>query len=394
MRRYLPILFISYFLVILVVVGSTYLPGQAKKQQEKDVKSITVYTTLPLDQLEPLATEFEKTQQIRVVLVPLTDTEIVARMAAEKDKPQADVVVANQQTLEQLKKAITLAPYTSEQLDIIPGRFSDPENYWTGIWYDPIVFAANQDFVKQLRQQMEKQELLQAQQQGKNVPPAVKPEAKQADAKQPEGQPQGATPPQPPLQVLKWTDLLVKPGNIPQRIGITDFLAADASANLLYTLSSTNGEQPTLVFLKQLHPQIVQYAKFLATPVRMTGLGEVDIAIAVHSEVMRYVKDHFPVTVLYPEEGTAYALTGSAVVAGASHAAEAKRFMDWLTKDEVQNVLQDNKFYFIPTNPETAAYREYNAKAIRLLENKTFVTAEQKRKVLDKWVETVRLNAR
>lgn len=343
MRRYLSVLFVSYLLIIAVVSGSTYLTGQAGKQQAKDIKSITVYTSLPLEQIEPLAQDFEKSQEIRVNIVPLSEADLLVRVSSQKEKPQADLILANRSLLEQAKAGNLLMPYTSEQLDIIPSRFIDKDNFWTGIWYDPIVFVANQDFLKKM--------------------------------------------PQPPA---KWSDL-TKVNTV--RVGITDFLASEASANLLYTLMSNQGEQQTLTFLKQLHPQIVQYAKFLATPVRMAGLGEVDIAIAVQSEAMRYLKDSFPLTIIHPEEGTAYLLTGAGLIKDAPQQAEAKLFINWLTQDNAQAALQRNKLYFVPTNPEIPAYKSYDTKNMKLLDNK-LVNQEQQKQLLDKWVQTVRLNTK
>ena len=61
--------------------------------------------------------------------------------------------------------------------------------------------------------------------------------------------------------------------------------------------------------MTQIHPKVVRYAKYLSTPVRMTGMGESDVAIAVQSEVIRYINDNYPLSIIYPKDGTAYQLT-------------------------------------------------------------------------------------
>lgn len=329
-------------MLVTIITGSTSLQGYADEQNpEKNIKSINVYTTLPIEQLSILAQEYERTEKIRINLIPLSESNLLAKVKSEMTTPQADVIIANRALLEQLQKIKALKPYTSEQTDIIPERFKDENNYWTGIWYDPMVFAVNRDYLKTLSK----------------------------------------TP-------TKWNDLIQ---DSKCRIGITDFLAAEASANLFYSLVSANGETQTFSYLKKLHPQIVQYAKFLTTPIRMAGMGEVDIAIATQSETIRYMNDKFPITLLYPEDGTSFVLTGSAVIAGTKNELEAKQFIDWLLQDAAQGILYTNNFYFIPTNSETVISKYYDTKNIKLLDKKDAFSMEEKNVLIDKWVKTVRL---
>jgi len=172
---------------------------------------------------------------------------------------------------------------------------------------------------------------------------------------------------------------------------MTDFLAADAAANLLYTFINTYGEEQTLKFFKKLHTQIIQYAKFLATPVRMAGMGECDIAIAVQSEALRYMQEGFPLQIIYPDEGTAYVLTGTALVKNATHQVESKQFIDWLLQAEAYQTLEKNRFYFVPTNPELKKFKDYKQKPVKLFDKEFEFTSEQQLKFLDNWVQTVRL---
>ncbi len=340
MRRYLPLLVIS-FLIVAVVLAGTFLASYAGRQDPAVLRSIVVYTTLPVEQAALLAQEFEKTAGVRVNIVPLAPADLLTRARLDAGSLRADVMLASVDTLELAKKGKLLSPFASEQTDIIPGRFSDADDYWTGVWYDPVVFAANKDYLKKLP-----------------APPA------------------------------SWAELATIPGC---RLVMTDFLAAEAAANLLYSMAAAGGEEPTLTYLAKLHPQIVQYAKFLATPVRMVGLGEADIAVAVRSETLRYVRDGFPVQAISPTDGTAVFLTGAALTAGAPHADDARKFIDWLLQNQAQEVLYTNKYYLVPTNPEARLAKEYEGKNLKIFDIKTAMTPEQKAKLLDKWVQTVRL---
>lgn len=343
MRRYLPLLLIS-FLLVVAAVGGTFLAGQASRQSPENVKTIVVYANIPVDQAAAFAQEYEKTSGVRVSIVPLSSADLLVKLKTEQTAPRADVVLAGIATLDAAKRSGLLAAYSSVQTDIIPARFSEENDLWTGLWYDPIVFAANRDFLKKL--------------------------------------------PQPPA---KWADL---PGAAGVRLVMTDFLVADEAANLLYSMAAAKGEEETLAYMAKLHPGITLYAKFLATPSRMTGLGEADIAITIQSEAVRYINDGFPLQIIVPTDGTAISITGAALTAGASQAAEAGRFIDWLTGDDAQRVLMKNKVFLIPTNPENAFAKDNNARNIVPFQAKAVLSPDQKTKLLDKWVQTVRLSPR
>lgn len=341
MRRFLPLLLMASFLLTMVVVGTTHLAGGiAGKQNPKSIRILTVYATIPVEQVSVLAQDFEKIFNIQVNLVILTEQELRNRLRIEVDDPKADLIITSRQSLEQVRVGQLLQPSSSEQTDIIPNRFKDNDDFWVGLWIDPIVFAANQDYVRK----------------SSSLP-------------------------------TKWSDLAKEPK---LRLAITDFFAAEASANLLYTLVAVQGEEQTFNYLKKLHPQIVQYAKFLATPVRMAGMGEADVAIAVQSETLRYVKEGFPIQIIYPEEGTAYMLIGAGLVKGASHSIEAKQFLDWLLHENAQKVLEKNRFFLISTNPETTQYKNLTSNSIKLFEKEANYTPEQRQKIVDTWMQTVR----
>lgn len=340
MRRYQPLLLIAFFFLMTIITGISYLSGYAGKTNPDILRHITVYTTLPIEQISLLTEEYERLQKVRINLIPLSEQDLLTRIRVKNTDSSADIIITNQGILEKVSKSKELLPYTSEQTDIISERFKNEGNFWTGIWYDPIVFAVNQDFSMTV-----------------------------------------------PKIPSTWNDLTQ---DTKFRLCLTDFLAAEASANLFYTLIAIEGEAQAFTYLQKIHPQVVQYAKFLTTPVRMVGMGEADIAIATQSETLRYIQNSFPIKLIYPEDGTAFLLTGVGLVAGSQHEADGKQFIDWLLQDTAQNLLANNNFYLIPTNPETIIYKQYSTKKIKLLEGKENFTAEQKSQLLDKWVKTVR----
>lgn len=340
MRRYTPLFLIAFILSVAILLGNLYMSGYADNQTEKVRKSITVYTTVPVEKAAVLAEEYEKDANIAVHFIFMNEEELLVRL--KKDKGQADMVLAGKETLIKAAALDVFSRYTSEHTDIVADRFKDESGAWVGVWYDPIVFCANRDYLKTL-----------------------------------------------PVVPDSWKALAEMKGC---RIGVTDFLASSASSNLLYTFIAEYDEIRAFALMRQLHPKVVQYAKYLSTPVRMAGMGEADISIAVQSESLRYMNDGFPIALVYPAEGTAYTLTGAAILKNSANKAEGIEWLHWLLSDEAQMCLQKNKFFFVPTNQMTIAYKFFKGKNLTLFENYSDLTSEQKDAVLDRWIKNIRLN--
>lgn len=345
MRRYTSLLLTTFALVLVVLCGFAYLAGADDTRKQRPMREIVAYTTLPAAQVEVLADEYERSNRIRVNFVPLAQEDILKRLREREEQSPKDaaVVLADRETLEKAAREGFFLPYVSEAGDAASEMFRDRDGLWTGVWYDPMVFCVNRDYMKN-------------------------------------------------QQVLPdtWVGLAALPD---ARIGLTDFLAADAAANLLFSMIGQFGDAAAYQILRQIHPHVVQYAKYLNNPVRQAGMGEVDISIAVQSESLRYLNDGYPVKIIYPADGTAYTLTGTGIAkpAAAEQSVAAQEFADWLLTDEAQQVLQRNGFYFMPTNPATLAYKSFSGKHLVLFDQRIDFTPQQKHDLLDRWVKYIRL---
>ena len=123
-------------------------------------------------------------------------------------------------------------------------------------------------------------------------------------------------------------------------------------------------------------------------------MGEVDSAIVVESEAIRYLQEGYPLKIVYPADGTAAMVTGTALLKNSKEAdlALAKEFADWLLEDEAQQIQQENGFYFVPTNPGTLAYKMFAGKNMILFNQEADFTLQQKHNFLDRWVKEVRFD--
>ena len=346
MRRYTVLLLTAFMLILSATAGSALLVG-ADKSSDIPRQQLTVYTTLPPEHAEILARAYEDSNHVRLNFVPLAPHELVQRLRNDSVSDPtvitvSDIVLADKSVLNIAASLNLLQPYVSETNDAVKPVFKQENGAWTGVWYDPIIFCINKDYLKRING---------------DIPNS-------------------------------WTELA---NYRDVRIGITDFMAAEASANLMFQMIGQFGDTNTYNILGKLHPKVVQYAKYLSNPVRQAGMGEVDISIAVESETLRYMQNGYPLKIIYPSDGTSYMLTGVGIsTVDSSKIKQAELFSDWLLSDDVQLALQSSGFYFLPTNPQTLAHKKFAGKNLTLFDNLQNFTPEQKYQFLDRWLKQVR----
>ncbi len=334
MRRYTILLLTALMLVMAALAGAALPVGADEKNSAVPMQELRAYTTLPAETVTILSETYERENHVRVNFVPLPAKDLIQKIQTEP----ADLILTDSEVLNAAAEMNLLTPHISEINDAVKTNFKDEHDRWIGIWYDPIIFCVNKAFLRTLNE----------------IPDT-------------------------------WNELA---SARKVRIGITDFLAADASSNLMFQMIGNLGEYETYEILSGIHPKVVQYTKFLSNPVRQAGMGEADISIAVESETLRYMQNNYPLKIIYPSDGTAYILTGIGITKNNSAAA---KFADWLLSDDAQLALQRNGFYFISTNPQTLAYKTFAGKNLVLFDDSQKFTDEQRHEFLDRWVKNVRL---
>ncbi|MBR1729797.1 MAG: extracellular solute-binding protein [Selenomonadaceae bacterium] len=348
MQRYTILLLTSFLMILSAIAGSALLAGADQPKNNIPHQQLTVYTTLPPEHAAIISEAYEETNNVRLNFVPLAPHELMQRLKNDfVSDPTvittSDVVLADTSVLNEAANMNFFKPYLSEINDAVKPTFKQENGSWTGVWYDPIIFCINRDYLNTING---------------DIPNSW-------------------------IELANYKDV---------RLGITDFLAAEASANLMFQMIGQFGDVETYKILSEIHPKVIQYAKYLSNPVRQAGMGEVDISIAVESEALRYMQNGYPLKIIYPTEGTAYLLTGVGIsTVDESKIKSAEQFADWLLSDDAQRVLQANGFYFLPTNPQTLAHKKFAGKNLTLFDHRQNFTPEQKYQFLDRWVKQIRL---
>lgn len=349
MRRYTILLLAAFMFVLAAAAGTSYPVGADEKISGVPMQELTAYTSLPAETVTILSEAYERETHVRVNFTVMPQKELLQRMRDDAvSDPSAvktvDVVLTDSESLTQAANFDLLTPYASETNDAVKSEFKDDADRWIGLWYDPVVFCVNKDYLKKIQE----------------VPST-------------------------------WTELAKHEKS---RIGITNFLAADAASNLMFQMIGNFGDEKTYEILNGLHSKVIQYTKFLSNPVRQAGMGEVDISVAVESETLRYMQDGYPLKIIYPSDGTSYLLTGVGITTTDSMKnPAAAKFADWLLSDEAQMTLQKNGFYFVSTNPRTIAYKTFAGKNLVLFDRSQNFDENQRQEFLNRWVKQVRFKS-
>lgn len=341
MRRYWLIGLLIIFVLSILSIGA-YIENS--RQQERTAipirAELTMYSDLPNTLTKLLTQQYELLYHVRVHVLPLTEEQMAVRMTLSEADRTGDIVLTSRDSLHIGEKYGQFIPVLSEGIDEISNRFKQPDGLWVGTWYDPVVFVQNSQFYNG------------------------------------EGR-----------YINTWHSLAM-PGD--WTVVMTDFVAARGAANILYGFVETRGEVEGLQYFMELKPHVVQYAKFLTTPVRLAALGETDIGIGNYSDAHQYEEHKYPLKVIFPLDGTPYYLTGTAVLKSTKNKEESERFIKWLLSKQTAQFLQSNDMYFGFTNPEVAHLTDSLGREAVLLETKGDYTEEGKKRLLNDWISQVR----
>jgi iron(III) transport system substrate-binding protein len=116
-------------------------------------ETVVVYCALDEMYARPILDAFQQATGIAVRAVYDTEaaktTGLRTRLAAERDRPRADVFWNNEtaQTI-MLQREGVLEPYRSPSADAMPARFKDPDGYWAGFAARARVLIYNTNLVK------------------------------------------------------------------------------------------------------------------------------------------------------------------------------------------------------------------------------------------------------
>lgn len=256
--------------------------------------NLTVYTAIEAVDLDRYKAEFEKANpDIKINWVRDSTGVMTAKLLAEKDNPQADVVWGLAATsLLLLKSQGMLEPYAPAGVEKLDPKFVDASTppSWTGM--DAYVAAICYNTV--------------------------------------EGQKLGLTPPK------SWKDL-TKPeykGHVvmpnPNSSG-TGFLDVSAWLQMF-------GDKDAWAFMDALHENISAYTHSGSKPCKMAGAGETAIGVSFEFPGAKAKAAGAPIDIIFPEEGSGWEAEATAIIAGTANLEAAKKLVDFSVSKEANEM--------------------------------------------------------
>lgn len=303
-------------------------------------KELTVYTAFPEAEVAYYFNAFEEATGIKVNALRLSAGEMLTRVAAEKDNPQAALMFGG--STDNYIAAVDqglLEPYQSPELENTPDTYIDPTGTWNPIYVGAIAFACNKDWFAE---------------KGYDYP-------------------------------TSWDDLL-DPKYQGQII-----MAHPATSGTAYTVLATliqlKGEDAVWDYLKELNKNMSQYTKSGSAAPNAVALKEAAIALTFSHDGLQPTTEGYPIELSFPSDGTGYEVGAMALIKGgpADQQENAKKFIDFMCSAEGQNLYAENNSFRVPTNTratvapglvtlDSVAVIDYDA--VWAAENKTTFTEQ------------------
>jgi len=305
---------------------------------------LLVYTALEDDEVAIYLPAFKKAHPDINVTIYRDSTGIVtAKLLAEKDNPQADVVWGTAATSLLIADDLgMLKGYSPKGFDKVKKGMKDPKNspaHWVGIkaWVTGIVGNTIE---------MEKK--------GLPMPKSY------ADLLNP---------------VYKGSLVMPNPAS-----SGTGFLTVSA-------VLQTMGEEKGWEYLDGLHENIAQYTHSGSKPAKMAGKGEFPIGVSFAYRGFKQRSKGEPVVVAFPAEGSGYDVESNALIKKPRIKKEAKIFLDWAISDEAM-AMYAKVYPIVATDVKVDAPDGWPSDPMSvLIDNDLQWAAKNRKRILSEWIK-------
>ena len=345
MKRYFTfigmIVFIGLFLAVGVYIQQERQQQLATQEMYAKERHLVVYSDMPTAVNRDLAAAFYKSKHLRVQMVSMSEDGLQrALQKPVQGRMTPDVVIASEDTLRQGQIQGCFIPYSSEATETVPLYLKDDENAWTGLWYDPLLFVVNRDYYAM----------------GGN-------------------------------NINTWSDLLT---DSTISISFPDLAATDIGGDFLCEFVEVHGSERSALYFRSLQERIGTYSKTMAPVMHRVASGEVQVGIIDALTERQYRFDGAPVFDVYPQDGTSYWLTGTAVTRWCEDEELAAVFTDWLLSNEAVDILSKNRLYYNFASSTLPQRQDSKGKDPVLFMTTKHYNDEQRKELQDWWIRTVR----
>ena len=291
-----------WVILILFLTACSTSADTPPEYAPADQQRLTVYTSHKEEVYMPIIREFEERTGIWVEVVTGGTNELLEQIASEQEAVVADVMFGGGvESLESYKDCFT--PYITTQSDAISEVFRTDDGLWTPFSALPVVLAYNTKLVS-------------------------------------------------PDQLTGWSSL-EDPGFC-GKIAFADPAVSGSSFTALVTRMFAAGDRSEEALIQLAHNlqggQLGGSGEVLSAVVD----GSCLVGITLEETALKRIAAGDDLALVYPADGTSCVPDGSALVKGAPHSENAKKFIDFTVSYEVQLLLSD-QFYRRPIRSDIPA---------------------------------------
>ena len=269
-------------------------------------RTLLIYTPHGQDMLRDFVARYKQAHpEVNVQFLDMGSQEVLARLRAERNRPQADLWWgASHMTFQTAAEENLLSPYRPTWADKIPEGSRDPQDRWYGTYQTPEVIVYNTQLVRPEDAPRDWDDVLDA----------------------------------------KWRDRVLIRNPNP-----SDSMRVIFGAMIWRFYKDTNSTSGGYDWLRRLDANVHEYTVDGTLLMQKLARGEGAISLWNMPDVMIY-KDQKGLTQLaytIPSSGTPVITDGIAIVKGAPHEEEARRFYEFVTSPE-SITYAAQKYYRLP----------------------------------------------
>lgn len=288
MKKWRMLLLALLLALLCGCAASEPLPDYAPEESQR----LILYTSHKKEVWQPIVKEFEARTGVWVTVVEGGSNELLEQLAAKTDAPQADVMFGGGvESLEAYSEYFT--PYLcADTADIAP-QYRTSDGLWTPFSALPIVLIYNPKLVER-------------------------------------------------TELTSWQDLL-RP-EFCGRIAFADpAVSGSCYTGLVTMLSAVDAPQEDTLraFAENLSGKLLSSSGDILDSV---ADGTDWVGITLEETALKRIAAGENLRMVYPSDGTSAVPDGSALIRGAQHAENARRFLDFTVSRDVQSLLQDSEF--------------------------------------------------
>ena len=304
---------------------------------------LLVYAVISQDDAELLTSMFAEQSGVDVRFLRGSTGELVARVIAERDAPQADVLLGGASSLHiAVAESGALASYTSPVAADLPPHARSDDGTWTGFYLTVLGIGVNEErFERRF---------------GDRPWPST------------------------------WEDLL-DPA-FAGEIVITDPVASSTAYLFVQGQLQRLGWDAGWAYLEALAPLVGQFPSSGGAPPQLVGTGEYALGVAFVHALSRYRAQGFPVSLVMPSE-TVGEVGAVSIIAGGPNPEQARRFVDFVLSPEAQQAFV-NQSFTTPLHPDVEVPEAaVPFDAVDLIDYDPALAGEQRDEVLRRWQTVV-----